>query len=277
MKRNIVVAITGASGVTYALRLLEVLGAAGCDVHLIISPAAQAVLKQELDLTVDLENFNPAMLMLDGGPNLKDRKLQTVRALAGISSDSSNVLAVGTGEDGKLHYYHYRDYLAAIASGSFLTDGMVICPCSSGTLSAIVHGTSAQPDPPGGRSPLEGAAEADSGAARNAAVADPAGQYAAGGRGRRHHPARHARLLSRRQVHPRPGGLHRGADLRPIGHRKRADPALGSDEESKGRRRKDRKAEGQSADADDVPGFFTSPFRLPLRSFMLRRFVNSWR
>ncbi len=60
MKRNIVVAITGASGVTYAVRLLEVLSAAGCDVHLVISPAAQAVLKQELDLTVDLDNFTPA-------------------------------------------------------------------------------------------------------------------------------------------------------------------------------------------------------------------------
>ena len=83
MKRNIVVAITGASGVTYAVRLLEVLSAAGCDVHLTISPAAQAVLKQELDLTVDLDNFNPAMLMLDAGPRLKDRKLQAVRTLAG--------------------------------------------------------------------------------------------------------------------------------------------------------------------------------------------------
>ena len=143
MKRNIVVAITGASGVTYAVRFLEVLTAAGCDVHLIISPAAQAVFKQELDLTVDLENFNPAMLMLDGGDSPRDLKLQTIRSLAGISSDSSNVLAVGSGEDGTLHYYHYSDYLAPIASGSFLTDGMVICPCSSGTLSAIVHGTSA--------------------------------------------------------------------------------------------------------------------------------------
>jgi 4-hydroxy-3-polyprenylbenzoate decarboxylase len=143
MKRNIVVAITGASGVTYVIRLLEVLSAAGWDVHLIISPAAQAVLKQELDLTVDLDNFSPSMLMLDSGPNPKDRKLQAIRAMAGISSESSNVLAVGSGEDGKLHYYHYREYLACIASGSFITDGMVICPCSSGTLSAIVHGTSA--------------------------------------------------------------------------------------------------------------------------------------
>jgi flavin prenyltransferase len=141
-KQNVVVAITGASGVTYAVRLMEVLSAAGCDVHLTISAAAQAVFQQELDLTVDLENFNPSMLMIDTGPTPKDRKLQTIRSVAGISSDSSNVLAVGSGEPGKFHYHHYRDYLAPIASGSFLTDGMVICPCSSGTLSAIVHGTS---------------------------------------------------------------------------------------------------------------------------------------
>ena len=227
MKRNIVVAITGASGVTYAMRLLEVLAAAGCDVHLVISPAAQAVLKQELDLTVDLDNFNPAMLMLDGGPNPKDRKLQTIRALAGISSDSSNVLAVGSGEDGKLHYYHYRDYLAAIASGSFLTDGMVDLPLFQRHAQRHRPRHQRQPDPPRGRGPLEGAAEADPRAAGDAAVADPVGQHEAGGRIRRHHPARHARLLPWREVHPRPGRFHRRADLRPVGHPELADPALG--------------------------------------------------
>lgn len=132
MKRNIVVAITGASGATYAVRLLEVLSASGCNVYLAISGAAQLVLKQELDLSVDLDHFDAAMLMLDGGANPKDRKLQGIRALA-----------VGSGEPGKLHYCHYRDQMAPIASGSFLTDGMVVCPCSGGTLSSIVHGTSA--------------------------------------------------------------------------------------------------------------------------------------
>jgi flavin prenyltransferase len=142
MKRDIVVAITGASGVTYSVRLLEVLLAAGCDIHLIISAAGQIVLQQELNLTVDLDNFNPASLMLDTGETLRDPKLQSMRLKSGISADSSNVLGIGSGEPGKIRYYHHCDYLACIASGSFPTDGMVICPCSSGTLSSIVHGTS---------------------------------------------------------------------------------------------------------------------------------------
>jgi len=142
MKQKYVLAITGASGAVYALRLLEVLLAAGCDVHLTISHAAQAVLKQELDLNIDLDNFNPAMLMLDDGHGMKDDKLQQIRYLAGISSESSNVLSIASGEQGKVIYHHFRDYTSPIASGSFLTDGMIICPCSSGTLSSIVHGTS---------------------------------------------------------------------------------------------------------------------------------------
>jgi flavin prenyltransferase len=141
MKRNFVVAITGASGATYALRLIEVLNSAGCDVHLSISPASVAVLKQELDLTVDLDEFDLSMLML-GSPNPRDPKLQQMRALAGISSETSSVLSFGTGEPGEVKYHHFADLTAPIASGSFLTEGMVVCPCSMGTLSAIVHGTS---------------------------------------------------------------------------------------------------------------------------------------
>ena len=143
MKRNIVLGITGASGVTYGLRLLEVLLAAGCNVHLSISAAAQTVLKQELDLDVDLENFTPEMVLLGGEPNAKDTKLQEVRALAGISSESSNVLSVPSGEPGEIHYHNYLDFNAPVASGSFLTDGMVVCPCSGGTLSSIVRAAGA--------------------------------------------------------------------------------------------------------------------------------------
>jgi len=143
MKRRFVVAITGASGAVYAVRLVEVLVAAGCDVHLTISSAGQAVLKHELDLAVDLEKFTPGMLLLDPRAGRDDPKLQRVRELAGISSEASNVLSVATGEPGQVIYHHWRDFQAPIASGSYLTHGMVICPCSGGTLSAIVHGTGA--------------------------------------------------------------------------------------------------------------------------------------
>ncbi len=143
MKRTFVVAVTGASGAAYATRLLEVLLSAGCDVHLTISGAAQSVLKQELNVAVDLDDFDPATLMLDAGNSVQDPKLRKLRSLAGISSESSNVLAVPGGDPGRIYYHRYRDPTAPIASGSFLTGGMVICPCSGGTLSAIVHGTSA--------------------------------------------------------------------------------------------------------------------------------------
>jgi len=139
MKKNFVLAITGASGMTYAIRLLDVLSAAGCDVYLSISSAAQLVLKRELDLAVDLEDFDPSMLMLDRGLPPEDEKLKEVRSLAGITSEESNVLSVPSGEPGEIRYCHYRDLEAPIASGSLLTDGMVVCPCSMGTLGAIVH------------------------------------------------------------------------------------------------------------------------------------------
>ncbi len=140
MKRTFVLAVTGASGASYAVRTIEALVAAGCDVHLTISTAAVQVLKQELNLAVDLKQFQPSDLGLVTGP--PDPKLQQIRAMAGISSESSNVLSVETGEPGTIFYHHYRDHAAPIASGSFLTDGMIVCPCSAGTLSAIVHGTS---------------------------------------------------------------------------------------------------------------------------------------
>jgi 4-hydroxy-3-polyprenylbenzoate decarboxylase len=140
MKRNIVVALTGASGAPYGVRLLEVLLAAGCDVHLSISAVAQTVLRQELDLIVDLDHFSPEKLLLDTGPAFRDPKLQ---ALRNSSGDLSTALGTGAGQPGKLVYYHHGDQLAPIASGSFLTDGMVVCPCSTATLSAIAHGAGA--------------------------------------------------------------------------------------------------------------------------------------
>ena len=112
---DLVVAFTGASGSPYGLRLVEVLLRAGHNVHLTISTAAVEVLEAEAGRTVQLgaDAFNPTALF---GP----RAIDVTR----------------------LHYHHFRDFRAGIASGSFLTGGMVICPCSLGTLAAVAHGIS---------------------------------------------------------------------------------------------------------------------------------------
>jgi len=110
-----VLAITGASGSAYGVRLLEVLLKSGRPVHLTISPAAVQVIERELELTVDLKKFDPRVLL---DPSVENRSL-----------------------DG-LTYHHYQNFQAGIASGSFQTAGMVICPCSMGTVAAVAHGVS---------------------------------------------------------------------------------------------------------------------------------------
>jgi flavin prenyltransferase len=137
---KIVLAMTGASGAAYAVRLLDVLLASGCDVHLSISPAGQALLAQELDLELDLaavtrDELLPATLDIFH----LDARFPTLRAVLGDAP-----LAVhGAGASrGSFTYHHHQNLFASIASGSSLTDGMVVCPCSGGTLSGIAHGTS---------------------------------------------------------------------------------------------------------------------------------------
>ncbi len=142
MNKPIIVAITGASGSIYAVRLLEVLLAAGYDVHLTISESGRLVIEQELDINLDLDNFHQSILLLGDGTDSSDSKLSMLRQTAGISSEDSNVLSVQIGSPGNIHYHHYKDYTAPIASGSFLTSGMVICPCSSGSLAGIVNSLS---------------------------------------------------------------------------------------------------------------------------------------
>jgi flavin prenyltransferase len=137
--KNICVAITGASGAVYSLRLIEVLLATGHDVHLSISPAGAQVIHEEMDLRVTLDDFRPADLMLEDVTAASDSKIRMLQASAGIGTADSNVLSVDAGRVGELHYHHYQNFNAPIASGSFLTQGMVISPCSGATLSAVAN------------------------------------------------------------------------------------------------------------------------------------------
>ncbi len=133
---NIVLALTGASGAIYGVRLLHVLLAADQHVHLSISPSAQLVLKHELGLSVDLETFRPESLLCGdespGGGSLSEAMAEVLER--GQSEREG-------ADRGQLTYHHYKNLMASIASGSFLTAGMVICPCSGTTLGAVVHGT----------------------------------------------------------------------------------------------------------------------------------------
>jgi 4-hydroxy-3-polyprenylbenzoate decarboxylase len=112
---DLVLAFTGASGAPYGVRLLEVLLRAGRTVHLTLSPAGAEVLAHEMDRHVRLDDFSLANLLSDAA------------AVAGPN---------------QVHYHDYRNFRAGIASGSFLTAGMVICPCSMGTVGAIANGLS---------------------------------------------------------------------------------------------------------------------------------------
>ena len=78
MPLPLVVAITGASGAPYGVRLLEVLLAAGREVHLSISPSGQAVIQEELGRRIDLERFDLADLLGGPAPASRHRCITTI-------------------------------------------------------------------------------------------------------------------------------------------------------------------------------------------------------
>jgi 4-hydroxy-3-polyprenylbenzoate decarboxylase len=140
MKPNFVLAITGASGAIYGVRLLDRLLAAGCDVQLVISPAGAAVIAQELQVTVDVDGFDVTQFL----KQLMQQPSPLLQAVfgAGWAFPASSKVDGGPCPPYTVCYHHYRDLMAPIASGSSRTSGMAVCPCSGGTLSAIAHGAS---------------------------------------------------------------------------------------------------------------------------------------
>ena len=124
----LVLAITGASGAVYAIRLLQCLCAAKVPVHLILSPSAGTVIQQELNLDIGPNRDRVDKLLGYCWPDPGTQSKWGLRTSEQLQNDRAFVT---------LH--DYQDYMTPIASGSFLTRGMVICPCSGATLSGVVH------------------------------------------------------------------------------------------------------------------------------------------
>lgn len=114
MPKTICLALTGASGMPYGLRLLDCLLAAGCRVQLLYSQAAQVVARQEMDLEL---------------PSRPADARNTLLARLPSAVNPEN-----------LQIYGREEWFAPVASGSNPPDAMVICPCSMGTLAAIAQG-----------------------------------------------------------------------------------------------------------------------------------------
>ncbi|HMG17178.1 MAG TPA: flavin prenyltransferase UbiX [Gemmatimonadales bacterium] len=105
--RPLIVAITGASGAPYAVRLLEILANDHLPTWLLVSTHGWRLLAEE----------------------------------CGIKDEAALKKATG-GDWGSVRIFNDADRGAEPASGSVKTLGMVVCPCSMGTMAAIAHGTS---------------------------------------------------------------------------------------------------------------------------------------
>ncbi len=112
--KTITLAMTGASGMAYGLRLLECLLGAGHRVYLLVSTPAQVVMAMETDIQAK-GSAEALQQCLDERYHARPGQLQVL---------------------GK------TQWTAPIASGSNAPDAMVVCPCTSGTLAAIACGTS---------------------------------------------------------------------------------------------------------------------------------------
>lgn len=110
----IAVALTGASGIQYGLRLIECLVEAGSAVHVLMSRPAQIVMGMDTDLPVPSR-----------------------------ASDVEREFGERYGAaPGQLRAYGQQEWTSPLASGSGAPEALVICPCTTGTLAAVAAGNS---------------------------------------------------------------------------------------------------------------------------------------
>lgn len=113
-RRPITLAMTGASGAAYGLRLLECLLQAGETVYLLLSKPAQLVVAMETELK-----------------------------LPGRSAEQRRFFIDRYGcQPEQLRVFGREEWTAPVASGSALARAMVVCPCTTGTLAAVAAGVS---------------------------------------------------------------------------------------------------------------------------------------
>lgn len=111
-EKTVALAITGASGVQYGLRLLECLLAARARVYLVISQAGQVVLQMEAGLDLPARPAEAEVFL-------------------------NEYFAT---EPGQLRVFGRQQWTAPVASGTNPPDAMVVCPCTTGTLATIAAG-----------------------------------------------------------------------------------------------------------------------------------------
>ena len=116
MPKTICLALTGASGMPYGIRLLECLLEAGCHVQLLYSQVAQVVANQEMAIELPSR-------ATDAQTYFRERY---------------------AAHPGKLEVYGREEWFSPVASGSNPPDAMVICPCTMGTLASIAQGLAKQ-------------------------------------------------------------------------------------------------------------------------------------
>ncbi|MER0170995.1 MAG: UbiX family flavin prenyltransferase [Nitrosomonas sp.] len=112
--QTITLALTGASGMPYGIRLLEMLLREGKQVYLLYSKVAQIVAQQEMNLAL---------------PSSAKETEAFFNRLYQVP-------------DGQLRVFGREEWFAPVASGSNPADAMVICPCTMGTMAAVAAGLS---------------------------------------------------------------------------------------------------------------------------------------